>query len=66
MCKSVTEAVNVPVLIMGGAGNWKHFLDGFEKGGASAVCTQNIYHFTESSVKSAKVYLRKAGIDVRI
>lgn len=66
LCKSVTEAVNVPVLIMGGAGNWKHFLDGFEKGGASAVCTQNIYHFTESSVKSAKVYLRKAGIDVRI
>jgi imidazole glycerol phosphate synthase subunit HisF len=41
-------------------------VDGFQKGQASAVCTTNIYHFTEKSIKSAKVFLKNAGIDVRI
>ena len=66
LCRRVVDAVSVPVLVLGGAGNWKHFLDGFNDGGASAVCTQNIYHFTESSVKNAKAYLHKAGANVRI
>jgi cyclase len=66
LCRHVAEAVTVPVLILGGAGNWKHFAEGFGEGHASAVCTQNIYHFTEASIRSAKQYLRKNGLDVRI
>lgn len=61
----VSEAVTVPVLAAGGAGAWQHFVDGFRKGGVSAVCTTNIYHFTESSIRSAKQYLAQAGIPVR-
>lgn len=66
LCRAVADAVSVPVLILGGGGNWKHFVEGFEQGHASAVCTQNIYHFTEKSIKSAKIYLKRAGIEVRI
>jgi cyclase len=62
----VVDAVKIPVLVCGGAGAWPHFVDGFEKSRASAVCTTNIYHFTEKSIKSAKVFLKKAGVDVRI
>ena len=62
----VSEAVDIPVLVSGGAGKWQDFVDGFEKGKASAVCTSNIYHFTESSIKNAKQYLDKAGIPVRV
>jgi cyclase len=62
----VSEAVKIPVLVCGGAGNWQHFVDGFVTGGASAVCTTNIYHFTETSIKSAKIYMKDAGIAVRI
>ena len=62
----VCDAVDIPVLVCGGAGKWKDFVDGFEQGGASAVCTTNIYHFTEASIKSAKVFLDKAGISVRL
>ncbi|MBI4135774.1 imidazole glycerol phosphate synthase subunit HisF [Candidatus Uhrbacteria bacterium] len=61
----VSEAVDIPVLVCGGAGNWQNFVDGFQEGGASAVCTANIYHFTEASIKSAKQYLMNAGIDIR-
>ncbi len=65
LSSSVADAVGVPVLVLGGAGNWRHFVEGVEQGHASAVCTQNIYHFTESSIRSAKQYLKKAGLHVR-
>lgn len=64
--RSVSGAVGIPVQVCGGAGNWQNFVDGFKEGGASAVCTTNIYHFTDKSIKSAKTYLRKAGIEVRL
>jgi cyclase len=64
--RMVADAVSVPVLVCGGAGAWPHFVDGFQKGRASAVCTTNIYHFTETSIKSAKKFLKNAGIDVRV
>jgi imidazole glycerol-phosphate synthase subunit HisF len=64
--RMVSEAVSIPVLVCGGAGKWQDFVDGFVKGKASAVCTTCIYHFTDVSIKSAKKYLKEAGIDVRI
>jgi cyclase len=66
LCNQVSNSVSIPVLGLGGAGNWKHFLEGFQKGGLSAVCTQNIYHFTESSITSAKNFLTKNGIEMRL
>ncbi|CCQ73072.1 imidazole glycerol phosphate synthase subunit HisF [Magnetospira sp. QH-2] len=66
LCRSVADAVSVPVLILGGCGNWKHMEQGFLQGHASAVCTQNIYHFTEKSIQAAKRYLNSKGIPVRM
>ncbi len=62
---SVCDSVEVPVLVCGGAGSWQNFVDGFEEGHASAVCTTNIYHFTEDSIRSAKTFLVNAGQNVR-
>jgi imidazole glycerol-phosphate synthase subunit HisF len=64
LTKAIVDAVSIPVLTLGGAGNWKHMVEGFETGIAGA-CTQNIYHFTEASIRSAKTYLSKHGIAVR-
>ena len=66
LCRLISENISVPLLISGGAGNWKHFEEGFLKGKADAVCTTNIYHFTEKSIKSAKNYLKSKNISVRI
>jgi cyclase len=63
--RRVAASVTVPVLVCGGAGKWQDFQDGFTLGHASAVCTTNIYHFTEASIRSAKRYLDAAGILVR-
>jgi cyclase len=64
--RAVADAVTVPVLVAGGAGNWSHFADGFRLGGASAVCTTNIYHFTEASIRSAKRHLDGLGFPMRM
>lgn len=61
----VANAVSIPVLVCGGAGKWQDFVDGFQQGGASAVCTTNIYHFTETSIQSAKQFLKNAGVNMR-
>ena len=62
----VADAVDVPVLVCGGAGKWQDFVDGFRVGKATAICTTNIYHFTESSIRSAKQFLRRNDILVRV
>lgn len=61
----VVRNVTIPVIVCGGAGKWQDFVDGFLIGGADAVATTNIYHFTETSIKSAKQYLLKHGVNVR-
>ncbi len=64
--RRVTESVSIPVIVCGGAGKWQDFVDGYARGGADAVGTSNIYHFTESSIKSAKQYLARHDINIRI
>jgi len=65
LCKSVADAVPVPVIFHGGAGNWRHFHEGLQNN-ASAVATQNIYHFTTESMIAAKTYLKERGYPVRL
>jgi cyclase len=65
LLKSVVEAVDIPVIAMGGVLNWQHLVDGVIICGADAVAAANIFHYTEHSTKKAKKFMRRAGIDVR-
>jgi len=56
---------NVPIIVQGGGGNWQHFLDILRLDNISAACTQNIYHFTETSLKAAKKFLILNKINMR-
>jgi cyclase len=60
-----SSKVNVPVIVQGGGGNWNHFFDVLKLNNVSGACTQNIYHFTETSLKSAKKFLNLKKINVR-
>ena len=55
-----------PILVLGGAGSWTHMLDLFKYTDVSAACTQNIFHFTEASISSAKSFLFNNDIKVRL
>jgi cyclase len=63
--RAVAEAVSVPVIACGGAGDFSDFCSALSDGRASAVAAGNLFHFTEHSYKRAKSHMRKRGCDVR-
>lgn len=64
LIRAVTSTVRIPVIALGGVGNWDHFGQGLDAG-ASAVAAANIFHYTENSVLNAKRHLYDAGYNVR-
>jgi cyclase len=63
--RSVCDAVSVPVVASGGAGNYEHMLQAVTTGGASAVAAASMFHFTEQTPQGAKEHLRAHGVPVR-
>ncbi|MBN1824459.1 MAG: imidazole glycerol phosphate synthase subunit HisF [Endomicrobiales bacterium] len=66
MTRKVSDAVSIPVIASGGAGNYEHMEKAVKDGGASAIAAASIFHFTEQTPLEAKQYLRKKGISVRV
>lgn len=66
LTKSVSEAVNVPVIASGGAGEIEHFAEVFEKGKADAALAASVFHFREIEIPKLKNYLKSRNIEVRI
>lgn len=62
----ISTTVHIPVIASGGAGNLEHLYDGFSKGSADAALAASIFHFRQYSIREAKEYLRKRGIEVRL
>ena len=65
LTRAVSEAVGVPVIASGGAGNLEHLAQGVLEGKADAVLAASIFHFGEFTVREAKAHLRSRGIEVR-
>ncbi|GMB09084.1 imidazole glycerol phosphate synthase subunit HisF [Thermolongibacillus altinsuensis] len=65
LTKTVSEAVDVPVIASGGAGGAEHFAAVFQEGKADAALAASIFHYKETSVKEVKSYLRQQGVNVR-
>jgi imidazole glycerol-phosphate synthase subunit HisF len=61
----VTAATEIPVIALGGIGQYEQYAAGIEAG-ASAVAAANIWHFKEMSDRGGKRALANAGIDVRL
>ena len=65
LIQKVSKAVSIPVIALGGAGEWQDFVDAVKIGNASAVAAANIFYFREQSTRMAKKHMKEAGIDVR-
>jgi cyclase len=61
---AVSEAVDVPVIASGGAGNLQHLADALQAG-ADAALAASIFHYGQHTVGEAKAHLAAAGIPVR-
>ena len=67
LLKLVCEAVNVPVIASGGAGNIQHFVELFEEiPNIDAGLAASIFHFGEVAIKDLKNELKKNNIRVRL
>ncbi|WP_079506818.1 imidazole glycerol phosphate synthase subunit HisF [Mesobacillus jeotgali] len=65
LTRAVSEAVTVPVIASGGAGNADHFVEAFIEGKADAALAASIFHYRETSVKEVKSHLQEKGVTVR-
>jgi cyclase len=65
LIEAVCSKVSVPVVPVGGCGNWSHMYEGF-RAGAHGCATQVIHHFTEPSLRACKTFLKDRGVLVRL
>ena len=67
---AVSEAVAIPVIASGGAGNAAHFAQvlgrGSGEGKADAALAASIFHFGISSARELKTQLARLGVPVRL
>ncbi|MDP2279503.1 MAG: HisA/HisF-related TIM barrel protein, partial [Nitrospirota bacterium] len=66
LTKAISEAVSIPVIASGGAGNLEHLYEGLVFGKADAVLAASIFHYREYTIKEAKEYLKEKGVVVRL
>ena len=61
---AVSEAVSVPVIASGGAGELEHLVEAL-RAGADAVLCASIFHYGHHTVAEAKAHIAAAGLPVR-
>jgi imidazole glycerol-phosphate synthase subunit HisF len=66
LTRAVAEAVDIPVIASGGAGELAHLSEAITAARADAVLVASIFHYGQYKVRDAKEHLRAAGIPVRI
>jgi cyclase len=65
LTRAISQAVSVPVIASGGAGNLEHLYQAFTEGAADAVLAATIFHFGTYTIAQAKEYLASRGVLVR-
>ncbi len=66
LTRAVAEAVTVPVIASGGAGNAEHFLAVLTEGRADAALAASIFHDGRVAIEAVKRRLEDAGLPVRL
>jgi imidazole glycerol-phosphate synthase subunit HisF len=66
LTRAVAEAVSVPVIASGGAGNMEHFAQALTTGKADAALAASLFHDGVLTIPALKQYLAEKGIPVRI
>jgi cyclase len=66
LTRAVADAVGIPVIASGGVGGLDHLAEGVLQGRADAVLAASIFHFGEFTVREAKEFMIKRGIEMRL
>lgn len=63
---TVFDAVSIPIIASGGAGNAQHIYDVLTKGRASAALLASIVHYGQYTIKELKDYAANRGVPMRL
>ena len=66
LTRRVAEAVPVPIIASGGAGEPSHLYDVLTEGKADAALAASIFHYGTHSIPETKRYLAERGVNVRL
>ncbi len=66
LTRAVAEAVSVPVIASGGAGELSHFYDALTEGKADAALAASLFHYKELEISQVKEYLKEKNVPVRL
>ncbi len=66
LTRTIANAVNIPIIASGGAGNPQHIYEVLTVTGADAALAAGIFHFGIYLVSDVKRYLHEQGVPVRL
>ena len=66
LTRAIADAVSIPVIASGGAGELSHFAEALTEGGADAALAGCLFHYKELEIREVKEYLAARGIPVRL
>ena len=66
LTRTISQALSIPVIASGGAGNLEHLYEVLDEGKADAVLAASIFHFREHTIRETKEYLQSRGMPVRL
>jgi cyclase len=66
LTRAIAEAVSIPVVASGGAGEPKHLHQVLTEGKADAALVASIVHYGTYSISQLKAYLHERGVKVRL
>jgi cyclase len=66
LTRAISEAVSVPVIASGGAGELEDLYQALVAGKADAVLAASIFHYGTHSIPETKEYLANKGIPIRV
>ena len=64
--RAVVEAVSIPVIASGGAGEPEHLFQALTAGKADAALAASIFHYGTHTIRQVKQYLAERGVPVRM
>ena len=65
LTRTIAEAVEIPVIASGGAGNCEHIAAALTEGKAEAALLASLLHYGQLTIAEVKTHLHRSGIPVR-
>lgn len=61
----IVKNTSIPVIALGGAGNYANLFDALDLGNVHAVACASLFHFGDNNPLRAKAYLKNKGVNVK-